>query len=69
MNFSLAVSFNDAKTTSEPCKDGSYKDSSMKECQQCPTNTYSTGGAGLCTSCPQRSIANTNRTKCGEHLE
>ena len=37
----------------------------MSECQQCPENTVSTEGAGLCIACPQRSLANEDRTKCG----
>ena len=37
----------------------------MKKCQKCPTNTYSDESAGLCTACPQRSLANEDHTKCG----
>ena len=50
---------------SAPCKAGTYRDSSMSECQPCPPNTISVEGAGLCTECPQRSLANTDKTKCG----
>ena len=37
----------------------------MSECGQCPVNKISAEGAGLCTGCPQRSLPNIDRTKCG----
>ena len=50
------------------CPAGTYKDSSMAECEQCPPNTYSTESSGLCTACPQGSQANENRTQCGKSV-
>ena len=50
------------------CPAGTYKDSSMVECQQCPPSTYSTESSGLCTACSRGSQANENRTQCGKSL-
>ena len=61
----LSVFISPHNNFSVPCESGSYKDTSMKTCQQCPTNTYSAASAGLCIPCPQRTLANKNRTKCG----
>ena len=48
------------------CPAGTYKDSSMAECEQCPPNTYSTESSGLCAACSQGSQANEDRTQCGK---
>ena len=40
----------------------------MTYCEQCPTNSYSAEGAGLCTTCAKGSQANEHGTKCGNYL-
>ena len=55
-----------SRSTSDPCQGGTYRDSSMSECQQCADNTVSKEGAGLCKACPSRSLANEDRIKCGK---
>ena len=37
----------------------------MIECRQCPSNTYSLESAGLCTKCPEGSLASEDHSKCG----
>ena len=55
-------------STLDPCPAGTYKDSSMTECQQCPTNTYSEERLGFCRTCPHGSLANKANTQCGKLL-
>ncbi|KAL5260641.1 hypothetical protein ACHWQZ_G010705 [Mnemiopsis leidyi] len=48
----------------KPCKGGTYRDSSMLECERCPANTHCSEGAGLCTTCPHGSTASEDATRC-----
>ena len=37
----------------------------MSECEQCPDNTYSTEGAGICVDCPDGSLVHQDNSYCG----
>ena len=57
------------QTLTDSCSAGTYRDSSMTMCQECPDNKISGVSAGLCTACSQGSLANKHHTKCGERFE
>ena len=48
------------------CKAGTFRKLEMGSCMKCGKNTISTAGATSCTACAAGTVANKERTKCGE---
>ena len=54
---------------SEKCPAGKYRRLGMTTCAKCESDTNGvseTPGAEMCTTCPAGTVANEDRTKCGE---
>ena len=44
-----------------------YRSEEMLECNECYTNTYSTGAAAECTVCANGTVSNDDKTSCGKN--
>ena len=67
MPFNLIVLLDNYANFTESCAAGSYKTSSMNECEVCPNNKISTGGAASCTPCEAGKEPNSDQSDCGKY--
>ena len=49
------------------CPAGTYRNSDVSSCSECEINSISTEGASSCAACAAGTVADKERTKCGEY--